>query len=63
MDASNLAYIYTALGDTESAMRHLEKAVTQHNGDMLGIKVDPRLKPLRREAHFQDLVRHIGLSA
>jgi adenylate cyclase len=62
IDSNNLAYIYIALGETERAFEYLEKSASQHCVDLLGIRVDPRLKPIRQDPRFRDLVRRIGLA-
>lgn len=61
IDATNLAYIYIALGEMSKALEYLEKAFTQFSVDLLAIKVDPRLKPIRQHPQFLDLLRRIGL--
>lgn len=63
LDATNLAYIHVALGEIEKAFACLEKAFQQHSVDLLGVKVDPRLKPLRHDPRFQNLVEKIGITS
>jgi len=57
-----LAIIYNSLGQTDKVFEWLEKAYDQHDFFMSVIKIEPGLKNLRDDRHFQDLVRRIGLS-
>jgi TolB-like protein/Flp pilus assembly protein TadD len=58
--AYDVAVIYTGLGDTPSALAWLEKAYEEHSGFMPYVNLDPRFKPLRREARYQDLLHRMG---
>lgn len=52
--------VYTGLGDKETAIGYLEKAVqTGETGDTTWIKVDPMFDPLRSEPRFQRLIEKI----
>ena len=57
----NIAESYIAIGDTERALGWLEKAYSEHSPDLVGLKTEPRLDPVRSNARFQDLVRRVGL--
>jgi TolB-like protein/Tfp pilus assembly protein PilF len=57
---AHLAYIYAALGNDEDALRLLERAVTDHDQNVLFLKVDPRLDGFRKQPRFEELVRRIG---
>ncbi len=56
-----LAIDYAQLGDTENALHWLGKAYEARSFDILSVKVDPDLDPLRSDPRFQELVRRIGL--
>jgi tetratricopeptide (TPR) repeat protein len=56
------ASIHAALGDADRAFELLERALSQHSEDIVLIKIDPRLEPLRTDRRFADLVRRIGLA-
>ena len=54
--------LYTALGDSETALQWLDKAYKQRDPYLAGIKADPAVDPLRSLARFQELSRQMGLS-
>ncbi len=56
------AHVYARMGDTEKALECLEKSIAARTGDMLFIKVDPRLKSLRGNSRFDALIRRVGLT-
>jgi tetratricopeptide (TPR) repeat protein len=60
--AYDIAIIYTSLGQTGSALEWLEKAYAERSGFLLYLKSDPRLKALRTEPGFQDVLGRMGLS-
>ena len=53
-----LAVIYTALGETDSALDWLERSYRMH--DLPPIRVEPRFDSLRTERRFQELIRKSG---
>jgi len=57
---AELAILYGALGDKEAAFQSLEKAYTAHDLQLVFLKVDPSLDPLRDDPRFQDLIRRVG---
>lgn len=57
-----ITVIYTALGDRESAFQWLDRAYTERDLYLAGIKVDQAVDPLRSDPRFQDLARRLGLS-
>lgn len=59
--AYEIACDYAQLGDVGNAMAWLNKAYEMHASDMLNLKVDPGLDPLRSDPGFQELVRRVGL--
>ena len=56
-----LAVLYVALGDTESAFASLEKAFVAHDLQLQYLKVEPGFDPFRSDPHFKDLVHRVGL--
>jgi TolB-like protein/Tfp pilus assembly protein PilF len=57
----DVAMIYAGLGDTESALRYLDEAVTRREADALDIKMQFAWQSLRSDARFQALLRRSGL--
>jgi DNA-binding winged helix-turn-helix (wHTH) protein len=55
------AVVYAQLRDPDNAFLCLEKAYEGHYSDILSLKVDPDLDPLRSDPRFQELVRRVGL--
>ena len=62
--ASGLSYLIgfllAVMGETEEAMRWLERAYEEREPLLTNAKTDPRLDPLRSDPRFQDLLRRIG---
>jgi len=58
--ASEVAVIYTALGDFDQAMTWLERGASDRFNP--GVLLRPGLDPLRGDARFADLLRRVGLS-
>jgi tetratricopeptide (TPR) repeat protein len=57
-----IAILYVALGDTESAFSSLEKAYSAHDLQLQYLKVDPDFDPIRGDQRFQDILRRVGLA-
>jgi TolB-like protein/DNA-binding winged helix-turn-helix (wHTH) protein/Flp pilus assembly protein TadD len=57
----DIALIYTALGQKDTAFAWMTKAVAERSTWLVYSKWEPRLDPLRSEPRFQDLLRRIGL--
>lgn len=57
-----LAVLYAALGEREQAFAALEKAYTDHDVQLIFLRVDPNFDNLRDDPRFQDLMRRVGLS-
>jgi TolB-like protein/Flp pilus assembly protein TadD len=56
-----LATFYAELGEKDKAFAILEKLYEERNGELVLIKVDPRLDNLRDDPRFLDLMRRVGL--
>jgi serine/threonine protein kinase/tetratricopeptide (TPR) repeat protein len=56
----NVAVIYAGLDDAANAVSWLEKAFQEHSGLLVYVFLDPRLKPLRTNGRFRDILRDMG---
>jgi len=54
------APLHVALGEKEEALAKLELAIKQHEIELVWMKVEPSLNPLRGDPRFQELLRRIG---
>jgi hypothetical protein len=61
LPAYELGAYYADLGEKEQAFRWLNTAYKERNYDLLGLRTDFRLDPLRSDPRFSELVRRIGL--
>ena len=61
--AYDIAVIYTGMRDQQNALAWLEKAYEEHSGFMPYVNLDPRFHPLRRDAHFRDLLHRMGFTS
>jgi Flp pilus assembly protein TadD len=57
--ASEVAVIYTALGDRDQAMTWLERGAAERFNP--GVLLRPGLDPLRSDPRFVDLLRRVGM--
>jgi eukaryotic-like serine/threonine-protein kinase len=57
----DIALIYTALGDKETAFAWLDKAVAERSTWLVYSKWEPRLDPLRSDPRFPKLLQRLGL--
>ena len=57
----SVAEIYGALGQKDEAFAWLNKAYEQHDMQMVSLKVNPTVDPLRSDPRFVELVRRVGL--
>ncbi len=53
--------IHLSLGEKDKAFEWLERAYEARDFDLCEIKVDPRLKPLRSDPRFSDLLKRMNL--
>ena len=57
-----LGWIYPALGEKDLAIADLEKAVAERSPNMLWLKTDPELDPLRDDPRFIALLKKVGFN-
>ncbi len=57
----HLAIDYAQNGDLDHAIECLNRVYEAHANDILSIKVDVELDPLRSDPRFQELIRKVGL--
>jgi hypothetical protein len=57
----HLAAIYAGLGDKDRAFEMLQAAYDEKADRLAYLGVDPRLKPLRNDPRFAQMMRRIGL--
>jgi hypothetical protein len=55
------AQSYAHLGQKDRAFFWLEKAYSEHDHELLTLKLDPELDGLRADPRFEQLVRRVGL--
>jgi TolB-like protein/Tfp pilus assembly protein PilF len=55
-----VALVYAALGASDRAMEWLEKGFQVHDPNMVSLKTNPLLDPLRGDERFADLVRRMA---
>jgi serine/threonine-protein kinase len=60
VSAYDFGVIYTGLGDNSRALEWFDKAYQERSGFMIYSYLDPRLKSLRHEPRFQDLLHRVG---
>jgi len=59
--ANHLALMHVGLGETDAALRELERAVAERLDYVVGLKTNPLLDPLRSDPRFRALLRRVGL--
>jgi len=52
--------IHTALGEQQQALAALDQGYAERDRYLTWLNVDDAFDPLRKEPHFQDLLRRIG---
>lgn len=60
LPAFSIAMVYAGLHDKEQTIIWLEKGCQEHNEDMVYLKIEPVLDPIRSDLRFQDLIRRVG---
>ncbi len=59
LTATNIAFVYVALGEPDQAIRWLNRAYQQHDPMMAGIQWQPYLDPLKNDPRFVALMRKV----
>jgi TolB-like protein/DNA-binding winged helix-turn-helix (wHTH) protein/Tfp pilus assembly protein PilF len=59
--SSNLAILHAKLGDTDDALRWLERSFDSHTRDLIFLNVEPAYDSLREDPRFKDLLLRVGL--
>jgi tetratricopeptide (TPR) repeat protein len=59
VDGYNLAWMCSALGRKDEAIRWLETAYAERSGEIYAVKVDPTLDALRGDPRFEALVKRM----
>jgi tetratricopeptide (TPR) repeat protein len=57
----HFAVIYTALGEKDHAFRYLDEGYAERPSEMMFLKVDPRIDPLRSDPRHTELLHRMGL--
>ena len=60
VEADLIAKIYAGLGENDEAFKWLEKAYLDRSTELVMLREDPLLDPLRDDARFDDLLSRIG---
>ncbi len=60
-NAGEVAAVYAWRGEKDRAFEWLERAFTQHDGAMMGIRTDPFYRNLRGDPRYVALLRRMGL--
>lgn len=55
-----MATVYAGLGDTQRAMDSLQRAYSPGSIDLVQLKTDPKLDPLRNDPRFQEILKKIA---
>ena len=55
------ACLYATVGEIDSAFMFLDRAYTSRQTDIVSMKVDPAMDPLRDDPRFPALLQKIGL--
>jgi tetratricopeptide (TPR) repeat protein len=56
-----MAEAETALGNDDAAFADLNQLAQRHDGEVMGVIIDPTLAPLRRDRRFRQLLEAVGL--
>ena len=57
------ANMYSALGDADRALAWLERALLEHDDEIVWIAVEPWYEPLRADARFREVLARLALPA
>jgi len=57
LTSTELAMLFAQIGDVDTALMWLERAVDDHTRDLIYLNVEPAFDSLRPDPRFQQLVR------
>jgi TolB-like protein/predicted Zn-dependent protease len=57
------ATVFSGLAMRDSAFTSLEASIRAHSEEVLAVKVDPAMDPLRSDARFESVLRRLGFGA
>jgi tetratricopeptide (TPR) repeat protein len=57
----SIAYVHTALGDTDQAFENLDRAIEDRDPNLLGLKSNPIFDPLRNDPRYHALLKKMQL--
>jgi serine/threonine-protein kinase len=60
LPAFSIAMVYAGLADKEQTIFWLKKGYEERNEDMIYMKIEPVLDPIRSDPRFQELIRSVG---
>ena len=60
LPAYSIATVYAGLADKEQTIYWLKKGYEERNDEMVYMKIEPVLDPIRSDPRFQDLIRQVG---
>lgn len=58
-----LSLVHLGMSDTGKAFDYLGQAIKGRSAELVWMKVDPRLDPLRKDARFTEMLHQIGLDS
>jgi tetratricopeptide (TPR) repeat protein len=58
----SIAVVYAGLADKEQTIFWLKKGYEERDEDMIYMKIEPVLDPIRPDPRFRDLIRRVGFS-
>lgn len=58
-DANQFAQIFAQWGNTAKALEWLDTAMRLQDSDLVDLRPDPLLDPLRKEPHFHSIERQL----
>ena len=61
VDSFEFAIVYAGLGDKDRAFEFLDKGYDERPSNLESLKPEPRMKPLRSDPRYQELLLRMGL--
>jgi hypothetical protein len=60
LPAFSIAMVYAGLADKEQTIFWLKRGYEERNEEMIYMKIEPVLDPIRSDPRFQELIRSVG---